>query len=410
MQNKKSSSGIITFFQRYAVAIAAFLIMLFANGTYYSFGVFFKPVLNEFDWTRAIVSSASSFSWMVSGLFGFLTGTLTERFGPRLVMSTCALMSGAGYLLMSQTNELWHLYLFYGILIGGGSAIFPPLVTTVARMYEQSRTTITGIVTVGIGIGSLLIPIMANELVAAFNWRLAFVILGIINLVILIVAAQFLKSNKNNYKEIHSIQINSHTKSGTMSGYSFREAFITRQFWIIFAMFLCMGYCVLTASVHIVPYATDINIMPGTAAGILASIGGSSIIGRVFLGRFGDILGNRSIFIIGFVMMAIPMVCFILTQETWLLYLLAIIFGIGYGGCVASESSLVAAVFGTKSMGITFGFLSTSFAIGGAMGPAVAGYSFDLTQSYQIGFIITAVVGFIGLLFTLILSPPKKSP
>jgi MFS family permease len=412
MKNEKVISGISSFFQNYSVAIAAFVIMMLANGTFYSFGVFFKPILNEFGWTRVLVSSASSFSWMISGLFGFLTGTLTDKIGPRLVMSICAVMSGTGYLLMSQADQVWQLYLFYGVLVGGGSAIFPPLVTTVARLYVQKRTTITGIVTVGIGLGSFVIPPLANELISVFDWRTSFIILGIINLIVLIAAAQFLESNKKHSRELYLIQSNTNTKSLPLaiSSYSFKEALITRQFWIIFTMFFCMGYCVLTATVHIVPHATDINIMPSVAAGILSAIGGSSIIGRVVLGGVGDRIGNRNAFIIGFILLAIPMVCLIFSLEIWMLYMLAIIFGIGYGGCVASESSLVAAIFGLKHMGIIFGLLSTAFAIGAAVGPSIAGYIFDITKSYQEAFIITAFVGIIGLLLTIILSPIKRNP
>ena len=410
MSTVKNSNSISTFFQNYSVVIAAFLIMMVSNGIYYSFGIFFKPILNEFGWTRATISSASSFSWLVLGFVGIFMGALTDRYGPRLVLSICGLLGGIGYLLMSQISQVWQLYLFYGIVIGAGSSTFTPLVTTIARLYEQKRTMMTGIVTVGVGLGSFIVPPLANQIMVVLGWRVSFIILGIITLVILISAAQFLKRDKRYSSEIQLVRANTNTKDVpvAISGYSFKEALVTRQFWIIFFMFFCMSYCVLTATVHIVPHATDINIMPTVAAGILASIGGSSIIGRIVLGGVGDRIGNRNAFMIGFILMAVPMVCLIFTREVWMLYVLAIIFGIGYGDCVASESSLVAAVFGLKSMGLIFGFLATAFSVGAAVGPVVAGYIFDITQSYQIAFVLTAVIGFAGLLLTIILKPLKK--
>lgn len=412
MSNLKSSNSIRTFFQNYSVVIIAFLIMMVSYGIYYSFGVFFKPILNEFGWTRAAISSASSFSWLVVGFVGIFMGSLTDRYGPRLVLSMCGLLSGIGYFLMSQISQVWQLYLFYGILIGGGTTSFAPLATTIARLYEQRRTMMTGIVTVGVGVGSFIVPPLADQIIKTFDWRTSFIILGIATLIILISLAQFLKRDKSHSSKIQLVQADTNTKDVpvAISGYSFQEALVTPQFWIIFAMFFCLGYCVLTATVHIVPHATDINIVPTVAAGILASIGGSSIIGRILLGGVGDRIGNRNAFIIGFILLAVPMVCFIFTQEIWMFYILAIIFGIGWGGCVASQSALVAVVFGLKSMGIIFGFQATAFTIGAAVGPVVTGYIFDVTHSYQIAFVVTAVIGFAGLLLTIILPPLKKKP
>jgi MFS family permease len=404
---EQTSASIKRFFNAYIIVIAGFMIMIVSWGIYYSFGIFLKPMLNEFGWTRAMISGAFSLSWLVNGLIGIFMGGLTDRYGPRIVLSICGLLAGIGYLLMSQITSFWQLYLFYGILIGAGTSTFTPLVSTIARLYVERRTMITGVVTVGIGIGSLIVPPLANQIILDYDWRVSFIILGVITMVGIVLSAQFLKRNsveagQSNKVNSENLQRNS---SADAKAFTFRYAISTRQFWAIFAMFFCLGLSVNTMQVHIVPYATDINISATTAANILAAIGGSSILGRVVLGGMADRIGNKRAFIIGFVLMALPVLGMVFSKETWILFLIAIVFGIGYGGCIASESPLAASVFGLKSIGLIFGFLSSGYTVGAAVGPVLAGYIFDITVSYQVAFILTAFVGIAGLILTTTLSP-----
>ena len=94
-------------FYGYIVVGAALCIMVAVFGTRYAFGVFFKPMLTYFGWTGAITSGAFSLSMVLEGLLGIVMGGLTDRFGPRLVMTLCGFLLGLGYLLMSQVNAIW---------------------------------------------------------------------------------------------------------------------------------------------------------------------------------------------------------------------------------------------------------------------------------------------------------------
>ncbi len=107
-------------------------------------------------------------------------GRLTDRFGPRMVMTNRAIILWAGFLLMSRINTIWQLYLFYGVIVGTGmGGSFVPLMSTVARWFIDKRGMMTGIVTAGTGIGVLLGPPIANHLISIYGWRLAYVILSV---------------------------------------------------------------------------------------------------------------------------------------------------------------------------------------------------------------------------------------
>jgi len=77
------------FFYGYIVVMAALCIMVANFGSYFAYGVFFKPMSTEFGWTRAMTSGAFSLSMIVQGLGGVIVGGLTDRLGPRMVMTLC---------------------------------------------------------------------------------------------------------------------------------------------------------------------------------------------------------------------------------------------------------------------------------------------------------------------------------
>ncbi|GAH62425.1 unnamed protein product, partial [marine sediment metagenome] len=134
------------FFYGYIIVLAAFGIQMVAWGMFNSYGVFFKPLTTEFGWTRAMTSSAVSLAMLVYGLLGIAMGRLTDRFGSRMIMVVCGFFLGLGYLLMSQVNTTWQLYLFYGLMVGiGVSALDVSLLSTVARWFVKKRGMMTGI-------------------------------------------------------------------------------------------------------------------------------------------------------------------------------------------------------------------------------------------------------------------------
>ena len=303
---QKPSSAEPRFFYGYIVVAAALCIMLMIYGTRFAFGVFFKPVLTEFGWTRAMTSGAFSLSMVMEGLLGIIMGGLNDRLGPRVVLTLCGFLAGLGYLLMGQVNSVWQLYLFYGVIIGTGmSGVFVPLVSTVARWFIKRRSMMTGIVMSGVGMGALIAAPMANRLISTYDWRISYIILGSIVLVVVILAAQFLRRDPTQmgqapYGESKEEQ---RLKLGT-EGFSLSEAAYTRQFWMVFIMLLCHGFCMFAISVHIVPHATDLGISATAAANILATTGGLAIIGRVLMGSAADRIGSRQALAIGYVLMS----------------------------------------------------------------------------------------------------------
>lgn len=394
-------------FYGYIVVIAGFFAMTIMFGAQYSFGVFFKPVLTEFGWTRAMTSGAYSLYMVLHGTGSMFAGRLTDRLGPRLVVTVASLLLGTGYILMSQIGAVWQYYVFYGVLASFGMSSYVPLLSVVARWFVKRRGLMTGIIVSGVGTGTILMPPIANQLIAAYGWRTSYIIVGCVALVVIVVAAQFLRRDPAQLGLLPYGANVSKTETALheVSGLSLHEAIRTARFWLTGGVFFSLLIAEHSILVHMVPHATDIGISAAEAAGILSAIGGMSIAGRITIGIVSDRIGNKKSLAIVFVLMAIALFWLQAARELWMLYLFAVVFGFSYGASVSLQSTTVAELFGMRAHGAILGVVILIAAIGGAIGPLLAGTIFDLTGSYYIAFLVYGIFAVIGLLLTMLLRP-----
>ncbi len=390
------------FFYGYIIVVAAFFAEVLTLGTLNTFGVFFIPLSTEFDWTRATVSGASSLLYFLIGLAGIFTGRLNDRFGPRLVLTLCGLFLGLGYLLMSQISTIWHFYLFYGVIIAlGMSSSEVPLLSTIARWFVKRRGMMSGIIKAGAGVGTLVMPLVAYWLIATYEWRTSYIVIGLIALVFLISAAQFLKRDPSQMGLLpDGNRVEGKSPQLTTSGFSLQQAIHTRQFWLLGAMFFLFLFCTQTIMVHIYPHAVDLGMSSAVATSILATIGGASIAGRFLMGIAGDRIGNRLAIIIDLIILAVAFFWLQLAREAWMLYTFTALYGFAHGGLFTLISPMIAELFGLRSHGVIFGIVMFSGTTGGAIGPVLAGYIFDITGSYQLDFIILASASIMAILLS----------
>jgi MFS family permease len=395
------------FFYGYIVVVASFCVFAVMYGTRFAFGVFFKPMLTEFGWTRALTSGALSLSMLVQGLLAIVMGGLNDRLGPRIVLTFCGFFLGVGCLLISQISTLWQIYLFYGVIIGiGMSGVLVPLLSTVARWFIKRRNVMTGIALTGIGLGSLIAPPVANRLISLYDWRVSYILLGCLVLAVGVLAAQFLKRDPARAGQVPygGDEAGEEMLQGGNEGFSLREAAHTRQFWMVFGIFVCLGFSYFSIVVHIVPHITDLGISAASGANILAALGGAGIVGNV-VGGAADRIGNKKVCVIGLMLASATLFWLVSITEVWMFYLFVGIFGIGYGVCLTSESPLVAWLFGVSSHGLLLGIISFGFTIGAAIGPLLTGYIFDVTGSYQVAFLTFAVLSVVGLILMVLIRP-----
>ncbi len=406
-RTRTAGSGL---FYGYIIAIAAFCILLVVYGVRFSYGIFFTPMARELGWNSATTSLAYSISIILEGVFNIILGGITDKYGPRLVLTICGIMMGLGYCLMLTVSSTWQFFLFYSVIIGiGMGGIFVPLAVIIARWFTARRVMMTGFVMSGAGVGILMIAPLSDFLIKLLNWRETYLFLGIFTLIVIVSAAQFLKGAPADiglaaYGEEESVAGKARPK-----GFSLREAFRTYQFWFAFLIYALYGFISVSVNVHIVPDAIKLGISSTIAATFLATMGGVQIAGRIGLGILGDHIGNRLVFVIGFILAISGLFWIMSNQAAWAFFLFAVVFGLSQGGLSTSQSPLIAGLFGLKSHGLIFGFCGFGYTLGAGIGPYVSGHIFDITGSYYMAFLTCIILSFVGLALILSLKPIQST-
>jgi MFS family permease len=183
-----------TALQGYTIVAASTIILMVGYGTYYSYSVFFDSLSAEFHSTKGAISGAFSIAVLLSGLISIVAGRLSDRLGPKVVSVFCGSALGLGMILMSQVHAIWQVYVLYALFLAvGAGGLFPASVSTVARWFSGTRGMMTGIVTAGLGLGAIIFSPLISHFISIYDWRKAYIIIGVIVLVVIISASQFLK-------------------------------------------------------------------------------------------------------------------------------------------------------------------------------------------------------------------------
>ncbi|MDY6856138.1 MAG: MFS transporter [Thermodesulfobacteriota bacterium] len=408
------------------IILAGCFFATMSYGLFYTFGVFFKSLQVEFGWSRALTSSVTSLHLIVNALSGIMIGRITDRYGPRMALTIGAFLIGTGLMLCSQIENIWHLYIFYGLIASLGAGVVYSLPTaTVQRWFIEKRGLVLGITMSGVGFGTMIFSPIANYLISSYGWRVAYIVFGSVSLFVLTSFALTMvygpeKIGLRPYgfhknKKEHPLQTANPTnnKANLISGeetqtWTTREVIQTRAFWLVYLLHLFSVLPLFMIMVHIVPFATDIGIPKEIAASALGFIGGVSILGRIAMGSLSDRIGWKYSLIICVGLCGIMTFSLIYVRSVWALFVFVVLFGFFYGGKVSVFPGLVGSFFGNNSLAEIIGVLSTCLGISGMIGPIAGGYIYDRMGSYTLAFLLAFASYFIAFLFSIIVTPPQK--
>ncbi len=389
---------------RYIIVAASFFTLLFMWGSNYCFGIFFNPLLDEFGWTRAITSGAFSLAIIMEGIGSMVTGRIFDRYGPRIVLITCGIVFGAGFILMSQVREIWHLYLLYGIVVGLGlSGSFVGTMWAVANWFTHRRGKMMAIVVSSVGVGTMLMPPIANRLIIDTGWRNAFVLVGWGAMILIVLSAFFIKTRTSNAETLPVYETDKEKTHQPSPNPPLREALRSVRLWLICGIIMLWAVGKYAILIHITPYAIEMGLHATQAANILAVIGGATFATTIALGMSVDRFGSYRTFTVGLAVMAASLAWLLSTDSLWGLYVFAIAFSFGYSCGPVLMPSLVAEAFGLEGFGTLLGIVNLCACIGCGIGPALTGYLFDRTGNYTSAFTALAFLAVVSVLLSLVL-------
>jgi len=399
-------------FYGWVVVGAAFSVLSMAYGASFSFGVFFSAMLEEFGWSRAALSGAFALYAFGYSVFAALAGSLTDRWGPRVVIATGGVFLGAGWIAMSATSAVWHPYVFYGIVAAlGMSTANVPCGATVARWFVRRRGLATGLATAGGSFGAFAFPPVAQLLVSRVGWRWAYVAFGAAILLTLNLLAPLMKRDPESLGLTPDGDPPEDVEAATLErahDFTLAQAMRTRSFWVLFALFSATWFSIFTPLVHLVPLARGLGIDPLVAATLISAIGMAGIFGRLVMGSASDRIGRRPAIGVGLVLQVAAFLGFAVADALPGLYAASIAFGFSYGAVAALFPAMVADFFGRGRAGGLVGLL---FAMAGSMaawGPLSAGFIYDRTGSYGPAWVGSAALNVVALGLLAWARPPRR--
>lgn len=396
--NTLSTESDISYYGWVVVGMA-FIANLEAYGLAYSYGIFLKPLSNEFGWSRSATAGAFGFYAIFHNILAPLAGRLCDRFGPRLILAIGGFCLGLSMILMGYTTSIWELYFYYGVLFSIGMAgEYIPVMSTVSRWFKVKRGFALGLTAAGLGAGSLFISPLSAWLISSFGWRKTYTILGILTWLIFIPIVKFMKKAPRESMKI-----------GEVEGLSFFEAFRTGTFWALGFCWLFSAMALWAVMIHIVPLAIDRGMSMMTAGILAGLIGAGSIIGRISSGFLSDKVGRKRILVTEFVFQIMALIWLLFSKEIWMLFLFAIFFGLSSGGWTGVIAAFPADCFGLKATGSIFGFVIILAGVGVAIGPYMGGYIFDTTHSYNYMVVMCIIATIAAIVSGLFLTPVIKS-
>lgn len=402
-------------FYGWIIVACTFTVLCIAYGIQFTFGVFMPAISAETGWDRASLSLPYSLYVFLYGALGIVTGRLTDRWGPRIVITGGGCLLGSGIILMSQVHTLWQLYLFLGVIAASGmSAAYVPCNATVVRWFTVKRGLALSVTSSGASFGMFIFPPLTTALIAAYGWRTTYLILGVLAAFVASVCASFVVRDPEKMglfpdglpPQETPLSQTSMTLTPT-DDWTLAAAKRTTAFWMLNVIFTLTWLVAFMPMVHIVSFAVDLGIPQFRAAMTISVIGFAGFAGRLAIGAISDYLGRTTTLGLCFFLQALGFSGFTMSTGLSTLYPAAGVFGFSYGGVTALFPAIIGDFFGRVAVGSIVGFI---FALAGspaAFGPLIAGYVYNVTGSYSVAFNLSAVLNVAALALLFFLKKPQ---
>ncbi len=350
-----------------------------AIGSMFSLAVFLQPMSEATGWSRTGVSTAMTLDFLTMGVAAFGWGALTDRFGPRIVVLSGALLLGLGLALASRAGSLLEFQLAYGVLVGvAAGAIFAPMIATVTGWFEKRRSLAVSLVSAGMGVAPMTISPFARWLISTYDWRVAQLSIAILAWVLLVPVAMLVRRPP----AVARAGGGPADSAAGDPGMSVGQALRSPQFIVLALTFFC---CCATHSgpiFHTVSYAIACGL-PAMAAVTIYSVEGlAGLAGRVVFGLAGDRFGAKHVVVAGLTVQALAAGSYFFTRQLDEFYAVAVVFGMAYGGVMPLYAVIAREYFPMRIMGTVFGATAMISSLGMALGPALGGWIYDTYGSY----------------------------
>jgi len=396
---------------RWWVVVGALIIQI-SLGAVYIWSVFQSPLKEIFlSWNERDVTLPAQIVLVTFALAVIFGGRLQDKYGPRVIATAGGLMLGCGLILAGQTGNfddrtaLFWLIATFSVIGGAGigMAYVCPIATCI-KWFPDKRGLVTGLAVAGFGAGAFFFAPLAKGLILGGSYQLlnaglfdlpkigifnTFMVIGIIFLVVVVTGAQLLRNPPVGYVPAGWAQTSA-KNTGTPQNIDFtsKEMLRTPTFWVLWLTYFvgcAAGLLVIMKAAPIYQSFSIVAMTPPIAEADFISISAQAAMavsilaifnstGRILWGKISDSIGRKTTLVIIFLICGAAMLS-LESMKTYILYLFGIsLVGLCFGGFLALYPALTADYFGTKNIGVNYGWMFSAYGAGGFFGPFLAAW------------------------------------
>jgi len=360
-----------------------------------TFALFYVALLGEFGWRRGDAAIGYSLSWLLLVVFSPLAGWLYDRWGARFLVPLGGVLLGAALALTGQVSSLAQYYIAFGVLGAAGIAcIQMPAAAIVSRWFVQGRGTAMGIISAGSSASAIVFYPLNTWLIATLGWRPAFAVFGaIVALATVPLAALLYRDPPAEATDRAARDVTATAPAAATREWTFATALRSVPFWAVFSMwgFGVIGYQIL--STHQVAHAIERGFDTQALGWVFGFGGLCTVIGNVLGGTMSDRWGREAVFAWGTVIgiAGIGALAALESRAGMPLLILYALSQVGFGMRISLLAAIPADLFAGKNLGVILGGAHAGGGLGGFFGPFLGGWLYDVSGSYQIAFLASAV-------------------
>ena len=410
------NNGINRFYYGWVIVAVSSFTLFLGMGTRFTFGVYYIAILGEYGWGRAETAGAFSLAMVFHALFAPVSGVLIDHLGPRKLFPIAATFLFLGLLASSRISAVWHLYLFFGVVmaIGINTLSFSPFMSIIPKWFIRKRGLANGLVVSGVGVGSFALVPFNALMIDTLGWRSAFLVLsGIILFFLVPGTALFYRRSPRDMglypdgiiPKDHERQYIQPEKdlfsTGSLKFWTFNDAVREWAFWFLVLAVMCDAFIANMILVHQAVYIVDLGYSKLLAASLVGLVGLIRSMGGILCGLLSDHIERKTGYTVGGLLSFTSILVLLFSKNIlslWMLYIFVILYGLGDGSKSTMAATITGDLFPGNALGRIMSIQSIGFGIGGAIGAYLGGYFYDRMGTYTVSFLLLLVAIIIGVL------------
>lgn len=404
MEKKESK-----FFYGWIVVIACMLLSASATGLLaYLNSLFITPVTEELGIPRTQYMLSNTCYTITTMLVMPFIGTVFQKFPMKRIIIIAACLGGAAHLCYSMATGV--VFFYIGSIIAGFSTGFfgaIPIAILTTNWFNEKRGLATGLAFAGTGLASSIFSPIVSHIIANYGWRMAYRFIAAAIVVIVVLTVLLLikeQPSDMGLKPLGEIQ----TVGGEKVGFTKKQVFQTKSFWVYLIAIFLFGFVTNPTQTQLVAYWTDIGISSSAASIMYSVVMAISIVAKIVLGSVYDKAGiKKATLIIGCIAVGAFVTLNVCTKGVSVL-IPAVLFGLTTAIQVIAATYVASRLFGDKEYASIYGFLTPVLYVGVAIGSPVSASIYEMSGSYQVTWIIFAVMTGVATLALLIADTLSK--